>query len=228
MLLAAAVPDGFRGLVADLGAGAGAAGFAVATRCPDSRVVLVENDLEMADCAGRSLRLAQNARIADRISLLVADVRLAGNARITAGLADGRFDFVIANPPFNDPRDRPSPDPLRRGAHVMGEGEIGGWMRTAAAILRPGGAMALIARPSQLPALLDEIGHRFGAVKLKAVHARADGEAIRIVLRGIRGSRAPFALCPPIVLHQAAGRDFTIEAEALINGEATLFGDVAS
>lgn len=42
MMLAASLPGSFAGRLADLGSGAGAAGLAVATRCPDATVALVE------------------------------------------------------------------------------------------------------------------------------------------------------------------------------------------
>ena len=41
MMLAAAVPAGFAGRLADLGAGAGAAGLAVLSRCSRAQAVLV-------------------------------------------------------------------------------------------------------------------------------------------------------------------------------------------
>jgi signal peptide peptidase SppA len=148
LLLAAAVPEGFAGRLADLGAGAGAAGLAVASRCPEARIVLVENAPEMLHCARATLALAENARLAPRCSVLEADVRLKGAARHAAGLADRSFDFVILNPPFNPASDRPSPDALRRQAHVMeDEALIADWLQTAAAITRPGGGVAIIARP---------------------------------------------------------------------------------
>jgi tRNA1(Val) A37 N6-methylase TrmN6 len=46
MMLAAAVPASFAGKLADFGAGAGAAGLAVASRCPKAEVVLVENSAD--------------------------------------------------------------------------------------------------------------------------------------------------------------------------------------
>jgi len=105
MILAGAVPTGFAGNLADLGAGAGAAGLAVAARCPDARVVLVERDAEMAAYARRSLALPQNAAFRGRAGVLVADVTLSGEARAAAGLCDRAFDFAIMNPPFNAPAD---------------------------------------------------------------------------------------------------------------------------
>lgn len=223
MLLAAAVPAGFSGKVADLGAGAGAAGLAVASRCPAAEITLVEKDPTMAEFARRSLALAENAALARRCSLLQADVLQAGRARAAVGLPDNQFDFVIMNPPFNAAGGRASPDPLKRAAHVMPAGEIGAWIRTAAAIVRPGGRLALIVRPAMLPELLDGMGGRFGAIMVQPVHSRLGLPAIRILLRGCSGSRQPMALLPALVLHEATGNGFTPAANALINGQAALF-----
>ena len=60
MLLAALVDDERAVKVADLGAGAGAAGLAVASRLPKAEVVLFERSAEMADYARRSLDLADD------------------------------------------------------------------------------------------------------------------------------------------------------------------------
>ena len=76
----------------------------------------------MADYARRSLLLAENARFASRVSVLEADVSLAGKARVAAGLADDSFDHVIMNPPFNDASDRKTPDSLKAEAHAMSDG----------------------------------------------------------------------------------------------------------
>lgn len=117
MVLASAVPDDFSGRVADLGAGAGAAGLAVLARCSKAKAVLIERSDFMADFARRSLALPENAAIAARTELVQADVTLTGKARVAAGLADNSFDFVIMNPPFNRPTDRATPDPVKAEAH---------------------------------------------------------------------------------------------------------------
>jgi len=106
MMLAAAVPSAFAGRLADFGAGAGAAGLAVLSRCPEAQVVLVERSTEMAGFAATTLTHPGNAHLGNRASVLTADVTLSGRARTQAGLADNSFDFVIMNPPFNAARDR--------------------------------------------------------------------------------------------------------------------------
>jgi tRNA1(Val) A37 N6-methylase TrmN6 len=225
MMLAAAVPSSFSGRLADFGAGSGAAGLAVASRCPKAEVVLVERSAEMADFAARTLSLQQNAHLGARVSLLTADVTLAGKARVSAGLADASFDFGIMNPPFNEASDKATPDTLKVEAHVMEDGLFERWIRTAAATVRPRGGLALIARPQSLAAILAAFGGRFGGAEIVPIQPHADAPAIRIVVRAVRGSRASLSLMPALVLHGAAGDLFSPQADAINNGRASLFGD---
>lgn len=225
MMLAAAVPSSFSGQLADFGAGAGGAGLAVASRCPKSRVVLVERAPEMADFAERTLAYSGNAHLADRVSVLVADVALAGRERVAAGLADSSFDYAIMNPPFNARHDRKTPDALKQQAHVMEDGLFEQWIRSAAAVVRPRGGLALIARPQPLRAILDAFAGRFGNAEIVPVQARSDLPAIRIVVRAVRASRAGLLLCPALVLHDNGNDLFSPRADDINNGRASLFAD---
>lgn len=223
LVLAAAVPGGFAGTVADLGAGAGAAGLAVLARCPHARALLVENAPDMAKCARATLALAENSDLAARTLVIEADATRAGAAREKAGLADRSADFVIMNPPFNNAADRAAPAALKAQAHVLPQGGLEAWLRTAAALARPGAGFAAILRPEQIGALLAGLEGRFGGVTIKPVHAAANQTAIRIVARAWRGSRARLSLAPPLVLRDPSGP--TALADAIANGEATLFPD---
>lgn len=229
LILAAAVPSGFAGRLADFGAGAGAAGLAVAARCPGAAVTLVENAPEMARFAAMTLDHPQNAALRGRVSLLAADVTLTGRARETAGLSDNAFDYVIMNPPFNAARDRRTPDALKQQAHVMQDGLFEAWIRSAAAVMRPRGGLAIIARPVSLGPILDALAGRFGSAEIVPVHARAASPAIRIVIRARYGSRGALSLMPPLVLHDESGDrpgdSLSERAGAISNGRASLFGD---
>ncbi len=225
MLLAAAVPGGFAGRLADLGAGAGAAGLAVAARCPDAHILLVEREPEMVAHARLTLAHPANTSFTGQVGVLAADVTLTGRARRDAGLGDNAFDFAVMNPPFNEGADRASPDALRRSAHVMESGLLESWLRTAGAIVKPRGMMALIARPQSLDEILAACRGRFGGLALLPVHPRAGDPAIRLIVRGVRGSRTALALHPPLILHDGDGAGFSGRAQAAINGHATLFGD---
>lgn len=225
MLLAAAVPSGFEGRLADFGAGAGAAGLAVLARCPKAQAVLVERAEEMAAFADATLGHPGNAHLAGRASVLRADVTLAGKARQGGGLADRSFDFVVMNPPFNAAEDRATPDTLRRQAHVMEDGLFESWLRSAAAVLTPRGAVALIARPQQMQPVLAALDGRFGGAEVIAVHPRPDAAAIRIIVRARRGARGKLSILPPLVMHGRSGNGFSEHADLICNGLASLFGD---
>lgn len=225
MMLAAAVPSSFAGRLADFGAGAGAAGLAVLSRCERARALLVEKSPEMAGFAEATLAHPSNAHLADRATVLQVDVTLTGRARAGAGLADNAFDFVIMNPPFNADADRATPDALKRDAHVMADGLFEAWVRSAAATARPRGGIAVIARPEQVGALLEAFGGRFGDAEMLAVHPRADKAAIRVVLRGVCGARGKLSIQPPLILHETGSQRFSPRADAISNGTASLFGD---
>ena len=225
LILAASVPSDFSGRLADFGAGAGGAGLAVAARCRGADVTLVEQSQDMARFAELTLASSHNRHLAARASLLVADVTLTGKARAAAGLRDHSFDFVIMNPPFNAARDRQSPDELKKHAHVMEDGLFECWIRSAAAVVRPRGGLAVIARPVSLAPILAALAGRFGNAEVVPVHPRADAAAIRIVVRAKRAARGGLKLCPPLILHEQAGEGFSARTEAINNGRASLFGD---
>lgn len=224
LMLAAAVPADFTGKLADFGAGAGAAGLAVASRCAGATVTLVEQSAEMAHFATATLELPQNAHLNARASVQVADVTLAGRERAAAGLADNSFDFVIMNPPFNAKIDRQTPDGLKNQAHVMPDDLFERWIRSAAAVVRPRGGLAVIARPVSLAPLLAALAGRFGDARIVPVHARADEPAIRIVVRASRAARGALSLQPPLILHDGNGK-FSPRAEAINDGLASLLPD---
>lgn len=220
MLLASLVAEERPVRVADLGAGAGAAGLAVAARLPQAQVLLVERSPEMAAYARKSLCLGENAALAARVELLEADVTLTGRARLAAGLPDDHFHHVIMNPPFNDAADRRTPDALKAEAHAMVGGLFEGWIRTAGAILLPGGQLSLIARPESIAEIVEACGRRFGGIEITALHPRAGENAVRILVTAIKGSRARLSLRAPLVMHDEGTHRFSALVDDLNNGRA--------
>jgi tRNA1(Val) A37 N6-methylase TrmN6 len=220
MLLAALVSGDGPMRVADLGAGAGAAGLAVAARIETAEVLLVERSPLMADFARKTLALPSNAAFAPRVFVLEADVALSGKARIEAGLADDAFDHVIMNPPFNDRIDSRTPDALKAEAHAMEHDLFERWIKTAGAIMKPGGQLSLIARPQSIAEIIAACGRRFGGIEITALHARAGENALRILVTAIKGSRTKLALRMPLVMHEPGQHDFTPFVNDLNNGLA--------
>lgn len=220
MLLASMVAGEGNLKVADLGAGAGAAGLAVASRMPEAEVVLVERSRDMAAFARKSVALAENAHVASRVSIIETDVTLRGKARVAAGLEDEVYDHVIMNPPFNAAADRRTPDALKADAHAMTEGLFESWIRTAGAILKPGGELSLIARPESIADIVSACGKRFGGLEVTLIHPRGGEPAIRMLVSAVKGSRARLVFRSPFVMHLEGSHKFAHLIDDFNNGRA--------
>lgn len=212
LLLAATVPADATGRLADLGAGSGAVALAALARCPGLSATLFERDPASADRARRTLAMPENAAFAERANVVEADVTE------RRAVPPETFDHGLANPPFNAGDHRPSPDMGKRAAHMV-ETDLADWIAAMRRAARPGGTLALIARPSELADILDAM-HGLGAIRVLPVQPRVGEPAKRIVVTARKGARAPLALLPPLVLHE--GEAFTEEAAAIFAGEASL------
>jgi len=221
--LLAAAADPAEGRLVDVGAGVGAVGLALLKRRPGLSADLVEIDAELADLAAGN---ADRNGLAARTRILHLDIR-EPRARREAGLADDEAEAVFTNPPFFDPGAvRASPDKTRARAHVLAAGEPGaaplpGWIRACLAVLMPGGKFVMIHRPEALPAILSAVENRIGALALMPIQPRAGVSAHRLLVSGVKGSRAPLRIAPALVLHEADGR-LTARADAIHRGEALL------
>ncbi|MTI45133.1 tRNA1(Val) A37 N6-methylase TrmN6 [Roseibium hamelinense] len=220
--LAAALPEKTQGHLVDLGAGVGTAGFCAAARLPDLTVTLVEIDPVVQDLCGASLRDPENAGFAGRVNMLTADVTAKGAERHASGLVPRLADHVIMNPPYYEiDRFRSSPKNERASAHMLDDRGLEPWVRTASDILRVGGSLTVIFRADGLQHALTVLEGRFGAIDVIAIRPRADAPATRILIRAIRGSRAPLQLLPGLVLHGESS-DFLPDAKAVLRDGAGL------
>ncbi len=214
VLLAALTPGGGRS-IADLGAGSGIVGLRAAQLEPAARVVLFEQDPVLVDLCRHN---AHTNGLFERVDAQQADVTRLG----TNPLWREAFDTVLTNPPFfTKGQMRASPDPARASAHHM-PFTLDAWLRGAVGVLRPGGVLALIHRADALESLLPALSGRFGDIQLAFVHPDAHKGAIRVLVRAVKGSRAPLQVRPPLVLHDN-GR-FTAQAQALHAGTLRLDG----
>ena len=72
-----------------------------------------------------------------------------------------------------------------------------------AAMARPGGRIGLIHRAEALPEVLQALAGRFGGAVVLPLHPREGEPAVRVLVRAVKGSRAPLELRPGLVLHNA-------------------------
>ena len=216
VLLAAATTLGAGEGFVDVGAGVGTAGLALALRCPGATGLLLEADPDTADFARRNTALNG---VGDRVGVVEGDLFARATDR-PAAMRPEAAALVLTNPPFFDAGTvRPSPNATRAAAHVAGPHHHGDWLAAAAALLAPKGRLVMIHRPDALPALLAACEGRIGGIGIRPVLPREGADAVRILLAGVKGSRAPLRIVAPLVLHAADGR-FTAEVEAIHRGEA--------
>lgn len=213
IFLAAAVPAGDGDRVLEAGAGAGVASLAIAARVPQAHVTAVEIQPALADLAVRNA--AANG-FGGRFDVIEADVTAPGRALTSSGLLREGYRHVAANPPYYDPsRSRRPAHGAKARAHQAGPGELEAWLRFCAAMAAPDASLTIIHRPEELGVLLAAIGNRFGGLVLFPLFPAAGRPASRLLVQGIKGSRAPLSMRRGLVLHDAGG-NFTPEAEAVL------------
>lgn len=217
ILLAAATPAKPGHRVVEFGAGVGAAGLALAHRVTGLDLVLVEIDEVLASLAhGNAEANDIDAHVA------VLDVTASINAFSASGLGPDSADIVLMNPPFNNAgRHRASPDPARQSAHMAAADTLETWTHAARRVLKSGGALSLIWRADGLAAVLTALDRGFGSVEVLPVHPAPDAPAIRVLVKAIKGGRAPMMLRPGFVLQNTNGESGA-ETRAILGGKAAL------
>ncbi len=214
--LLAAATDLADGRLVDVGAGVGAVGLAILAGGVSASADLVEIDPALCRLAADNAELNG---LAARTRVVEADV-LDARSRRAGGLSDEAADLVVVNPPFFEAGGvRVSPDPGRARAHVLaGAAPLAAFLRASLAHLRPGGRFVMIHRPEALPSILAAVENRLGALALAPVYPRAGVPAHRLLVSGVKGSKAPLRIAPGLILHEADGR-LTEEADAIHRGE---------
>lgn len=219
VMLAAAVPAVPGDHVLDLGAGVGVASLCVASRCLDVNATGLEIQSALVETALENIKrndLVLRARIIEG--------SISEKAAILADkdVAYGSFDHVMTNPPFYE-ADKVwgSPDESKATAHALEDVSLEEWLRVTCAMAKPKGTVTLIHRADALPDLLKGVEGKLGGLVAFPLWPGAGKEASRVLLQGIKGSRAPFKLAKGLLLHGEDG-GFTPEAEAILRNGAAL------
>lgn len=204
ILLAAAVPARSGERVLELGCGTGAAALCLAARVPGCRVdgIDVQSDLIALARAG-----ADESGLSAVVHFAPGDV---------LDLPGAAFNHVMANPPHQVPNQgRVSPDPARALANVEGAADLQAWITAALGSVRVGGTVTFIHRHDRGGEVASLLASGGADTVLFPLYPRAGERPKRVLIQGVRTSRARIRTGAGLVLHDAQG-GFSAEAEAII------------
>lgn len=219
VLLGASVRAGATRIL-DLGAGVGTAGLVASLWAPGADVLLAEREAEALVLAKENV--AHN-NLSNRVRIAEIDVTARGPVREAAGLLPDCFDTIIANPPFFEKgRGTPAGTAQRDAARHAASDEIDAWVRTAASVAAPRGTAIFILPAARLGDALAAFETRFGGIDILPIAARPGVDAKRVLIRGIKGSRAGLRLLAPLVLHDASGNEFAPKTADVLMGRIKL------
>jgi tRNA1(Val) A37 N6-methylase TrmN6 len=218
MLLAAATAARPGDRVVEFGTGVGAAGLALAKRiAAPIALTLVEIEPQLA-------RLARDNASANGIAadVVVLDITAPAEAFVAVGLTPDSTDVVLMNPPFNDAaRHRASPHLARASAHVAEAETLERWIHAARRLLKSGGALTLIWRADGLSEVLAALGRGFGSLAILPVHGDGGKPAIRVLVRAVKGGKAPTRILAGLLLNDESGLP-NKEVAKMLAGEGVL------
>lgn len=224
VLLAASVPAVAGETVLELGCGVG-----VAALCLWARTRAGVDGLEIQP----SYRALAERNAEENMALFEAS--LGDLRKMPAPLRARSFDHVMANPPYYDrARGTAAPDAGREAA--LGEAApLEAWVDAGVRRLKPGGTLTMIQKAERLPDLLRAVDGRLGGLKVLPIVPRRGRSAELIIFCGKKGSKSPFRLLSPLIMHSGArhgevGDRYTDLVSSVLRGGASLeaaFGETS-
>lgn len=185
---------------ADLGTDCGIVAFILAHKIAGSCITGIEKRPEAADRARKAVSMNN---LEDRICIINADILdICGREDLL-----GRFDTVVANPPyFRRDGAIPSRAEDRFAARHETTADIWDFARTAAALLRRGGSFYLVHRPDRLADIFSALRDAGLEPKEMQLAVPSAGKAANIVLvHAVKGAGPELRMLPEIAIHTSEG-----------------------
>ena len=213
VFLAAAIPVAAGETVFEAGIGAGVAALCLIARNPAIHVTGIEV------AARYAMMCEENAKrngFGQLLKVIHADVKDAMRRDLASMPQHGTFAHAFANPPyFEDGKVTPSPTLLKAQAHSFGPDDLDLWIKVMHAMVSLRGTVTLIHRADSLGKILVSMEDRFGDIRVAPLYAREGTAASRVIVQGVKGSKAPMQLLPGLILH-GEGNAFTPDADAVL------------
>ncbi len=213
VFLAASIPVAAGDTVFEAGIGAGVAALCLISRNPAIHVTGIEVSTRYA------MMCEENAKrngFSQLLRVIHADVKEAMRRDLTTMPQHGSFAHAFANPPYyEDGKVTASPSLLKAQAHAFGPDDLDLWIKVMHAMVGLRGTVTMIHKAESLGKVLISMEERFGDIRVAPLYAREGTAASRVIVQGVKGSKAPMQLLPGLILH-GDGNQFTADADAVL------------
>jgi tRNA1(Val) A37 N6-methylase TrmN6 len=213
VFLAASIPASPGETLFEAGLGTGVAALCLAFRVPSIHITGMEIATRYAVLAEEN---AKRNNLGDNLRVIHSDVKEALRRDLSHLPSHGSFSHAFANPPyFEEGRVTAPASLLKAQAHAFGPEDLALWVKVLHTMVTLRGTVTFIHRADSLGKLLASMDGRFGDIRVAPLYAREGTAASRVIVQGIKGSKAPMQLLPGLVLHDSTN-SFTPEAEAIL------------
>ncbi|NBD28111.1 methyltransferase [Paenibacillus sp. T1] len=210
----AAVPP--RGRILDLCSGNGVIPLLLTTRTK-ATIDAVEIQPRLADMARRSI---EANGLEDRISVFEGDLREFHRQR-----GHGIYDVVTVNPPYMPAGtgDQNENEHFAIARHER-NGTLDDIVAACARLIRTGGRVAMVHRPSRLVEILETMRKwKLEPKRMRFVHPSATAEANMVLIEAARDGKPDLKMLPPLIVYNDQ-RQYNEELMRIYYGDAAANG----
>ena len=183
----------------DLGTGTGIIPILLEAKTKGKHFTGLEIQEEVAEMAGRSVRLNQ---LENRVDIVRGDIKEASRLFGTAS-----FDVVTSNPPYmNDNHGLKNPELPKAIARHEVFCTLDDVCREASLLLKSGGRFYMVHRPHRLAEIITALkNYKLEPKRMKLVHPFVDKEANMVLIEAVRGGRSMMKVEAPIIVYKEPG-----------------------
>lgn len=183
----------------DLGTGTGIIPILLEAKTKGKHFTGLEIQEEVAEMAGRSVRLNQ---LENRVDIVRGDIKEASRL-----FGKASFDVVTSNPPYmNDNHGLKNPDLPKAIARHEVFCTLDDVCREASLLLKSGGRFYMVHRPHRLVEIITALKtYKLEPKRMKLVHPFADKEANMVLIEAVRGGKSMMKVEAPIIVYKEPG-----------------------
>lgn len=183
----------------DLGTGTGIIPILLEAKTKGRHFTGLEIQEEVAEMAGRSVRLNQ---LENRVDIVRGDIKEASRL-----FGKASFDVVTSNPPYmNDNHGLKNPELPKAIARHEVFCTLDDVCREASLLLKSGGRFYMVHRPHRLAEIITALkAYKLEPKRMKLVHPFVDKEANMVLIEAVRGGRSMMKVEAPIIVYREPG-----------------------